>query len=165
MQQTKVLKPWPRWAKAICFTALAITVAFIFSNSMQVGVESAERSGSILSRLLEWLPFLGGWFTEHILRKLGHFLEYALAGFWLLLCLRSCTTQIRKYMARPLLAGILIALSDETIQLFVAGRSGQVTDVWIDSFGVVCGLLVTWCIVGIIEIYAAHKRGKTGGAV
>ncbi|MDO5140406.1 MAG: VanZ family protein [Eubacteriales bacterium] len=35
--------------------------------------------------------------------------------------------------------GLLTALTDETIQLFVEGRSGQITDVWIDFAGVCFG--------------------------
>lgn len=165
MHKANGLKQWPSWTRIASFTALVLTVLFIFSNSMQEGTASAERSGSLLQDLLDWLPILGGWFTEHILRKLGHFLEYALAGFWLLLCLRSCTVQVKQNITKPLLAGVLIALGDETIQLFVAGRSGQITDVWLDSFGMCCGLFVTWCIVTAIERYIAHKRDETGGAV
>lgn len=165
MQKTSTLAQWPRWTKAVSFTALLLTILFIFSNSMQVGTASAERSGSLLEELLACLPFLAGWFTEHILRKLGHFLEYALAGFWLLLCLRSCTAQIKQNITKPLLGGVLIALTDETIQLFVSGRSGQVTDVWLDSFGVCCGLLITWCVVKVIERYTAHRCREIGGAV
>jgi VanZ family protein len=33
---------------------------------------------------------------------------------------------------------------DETIQLFVDGRSGQVTDVLIDCAGACTGVLLTW---------------------
>jgi len=36
----------------------------------------------------------------------------------------------------------VIPLLDETIQLFVPGRSGQVGDIWIDCFGVVFGTLL-----------------------
>ena len=37
----------------------------------------------------------------------------------------------------------LVPFVDETIQLFVDGRSGQVDDVWLDLCGVVCGLVLT----------------------
>ena len=39
--------------------------------------------------------------------------------------------------------GLSCAFCDETIQLFVDGRSGQVDDVWLDLCGVVCGLVLT----------------------
>ena len=62
-------------------------------------------------------------------------------------------------------SGVLIALSDETIQLFVEGRSGQITDEWLDSAGVLFGLLCVGCLVWLIETYPAHRRSKTGGNV
>ena len=42
-----------------------------------------------------------------------------------------------------LLPGTLAALCDETIQLFVPGRSGQITDVWLDTAGYLTGALLT----------------------
>ena len=45
-----------------------------------------------------------------------------------------------------MLGGLLTALTDETIQLFVPGRSGQVTDIWIDFSGV-----MTDCDEGCLE--------------
>ncbi len=41
-----------------------------------------------------------------------------------------------------MLGGVLTALTDETIQIFSAGRSSQVTDVWLDFAGVLAGILV-----------------------
>lgn len=68
----------------------------------------------------------------HVVRKLAHFCEYLLEGFLLMLCLRVYTRHFFKHVSWPVLGGLLTALTDETIQLFVPGRSGQVTDIWID---------------------------------
>lgn len=46
-------------------------------------------------------------------------------------------------------AGLITALMDETIQLFSAGRSSQVTDVWIDFAGCVVGIVVCTAICTI----------------
>ncbi len=45
-------------------------------------------------------------------------------------------------MLLAILAAALYAASDETHQLFVAGRSGRVTDVMIDSAGAILGVLI-----------------------
>ena len=50
------------------------------------------------------------------------------------------------------MASLLTALTDETIQLFVPGRSGQVTDVWIDFSGVLTGLVVGLILLGLIRM-------------
>ena len=51
-----------------------------------------------------------------------------------------------------ILGGLLTALTDETIQLFVPGRSSQVTDVWIDFSGVMTGLIVGLILLGLIRM-------------
>ena len=50
------------------------------------------------------------------------------------------------------LALVLIPSIDETIQLFVPGRSGQVTDIWIDFSGVMTGLLVGLILLGLVRM-------------
>ena len=39
---------------------------------------------------------------------------------------------------------VLVASTDETIQLFVSGRSGQVSDVALDCVGVLIGMFSIW---------------------
>ena len=40
------------------------------------------------------------------------------------------------------LAGFLIPFVDETLQLFTEGRSGQISDVWLDCAGVLFGTVL-----------------------
>ena len=164
--QTKSLRaPWPRWSRILSFGLLVITVAFIFSNSMETAAESTVKSESALGLLQMLLQQLPDWFTEYFLRKLGHFAEYSLVGGVLFFCLRSCTVHLWRHGTKAMLGGILIALTDETIQLFFEGRSGQITDVWLDSAGVLFGMLFVGCLVLWIEHYTAHRRSTTGGNV
>lgn len=75
---------------------------------------------------------LGTW--DQILRKLGHFAEYAVLGFLLLRALeREIVTVV---------AGVGYALTDELHQHFVPGRQAATRDVVIDAAGVVLGLFV-----------------------
>ena len=61
----------------------------------------------------------------------------------------------------PMLGGVLTALTDETIQLFSDGRSGQVTDVWLDSAGVLTGILVAIVLLLACEgLYYHIKRSN-----
>lgn len=165
MQQQAMKKEWPRWTRLVLFAALALVVGFVFSNSMKVAVQSSQVSGSMLDDLYLAVPSLRGWLTEHLLRKIAHFAEYSLTGFLLMLCLRSCTPQIRQNWAKPALGGVLIALTDETIQLFVEGRSGQISDVWLDSAGVCFGLVVMWCMLVFFAWVQARRYRNTGGNV
>ncbi len=98
------------------------------------------------------LPGAADRLTMHIVRRLAHFCEYALEGFLLMLCLRVYTRHFVRHVSWPILGGLLTALTDETIQLFVPGRSGQVTDIWIDFSGVMTGLLVGLILLGLVRM-------------
>ena len=101
---------------------------------MQVATVSEGASGRVLDFMQKVLRKLGmpgaaNHLTMHIIRKLAHFSEYLLEGFLFMLCLRVYTKHVLKHVSWPILGGLLTALTDETIQLFVPGRSSQVTDV------------------------------------
>ena len=118
-------------------------IIFIFSNSMQVATESARRSAGVLHYLQE---FVGkGWLTDHIVRKAAHFSEFAILGVLGVQCMHGYT---KHYIMPALFSGLLTALTDETIQLFVEGRSGQVSDVWLDFAGCCFGVVVV--VISII---------------
>ena len=71
------------------------------------------------------------------------------------------TLLLRLWQHRPwsllVLCGMSTALFDETIQLFVAGRSGQIRDVWIDLGGFCAGVLLSI----LVENLRTGKRKKT----
>ena len=53
----------------------------------------------------------------------------------------------RNRIILSLVIGIVYASSDEIHQRFVSGRSGQITDVMIDSFGVLFGILIVMLVM------------------
>mgnify|MGYP003210817245 CR=1 FL=1 len=104
-------------------------------------------------------PGLAEHLTMHIVRKLAHFCEYTLEGFLLMLCMRVYSRHPLRHITVPMLGGVLTALTDETIQLFSEGRSSQVTDVWLDSAGVLAGILVAIVLLLACEgLYYHMKR-------
>jgi len=133
----------------VLFTlCLIATVLFIFSNSAQWGEVSGGRSQAVtqwLSKVMDKLG-LSFSFSEHLVRKLAHFAEYALLGFWLVLTLRVYTRRFLAHISWPLFFGLLVPVLDESFQLLIPGRSGQVLDIVIDFAGVLgglcCGLFV-----------------------
>lgn len=48
------------------------------------------------------------------------------------------------------------AFLDETIQLFVPGRSGQISDVWVDLLGAAVGIVLA--TVWIVGLRAVRRR-------
>ena len=153
----KRTSPWVLAGRVLFTAALIGCIWFIFSNSLQIAEVSEGSSGRVLGLMQGVLRRLGlpgaaDRLTMHIVRKLAHFSEYMLEGFLLMLCLRVYTRHFFKHVSWPILGGLLTALTDETIQLFVPGRSGQVTDVWIDFSGVLTGLVVGLILLGLIRM-------------
>lgn len=148
----------------VLFTLLlAAWIVFIFSNSMKNGTVSSGISGRLLKEIKAGLRGMGfDWvanhLTEHFLRKLGHFTEFMLEGFLLTLCVRVYTRRYLRYLAWPLLGGVLTGLTDETIQLFIPDRSSQVTDVWIDFSGVIIGVLIAVALIQICTRHSKHRN-------
>ena len=66
----------------------------------------------------------------------------------------TCTYEInnKKRAIITIVSGALYAMTDEIHQTFISGRSGQITDVLLDTFGVIVGtIFVTYIFKIIIE--------------
>ena len=155
--------PWVIAGRVVFTVALIACIAFIFSNSMAVAAVSEQSSGRVLHLMQAVLrrlghPALAERLTMHIVRKLAHFCEYALEGFLLMLCMRVYSRHPLRHITVPMLGGVLTALTDETIQLFSEGRSSQVTDVWLDSAGVLAGILAALLLMGLWRLLFHHRK-------
>ena len=119
----------------------------IFQFSSQNAQISGNTSGRVVDWIAELIPSIQKLNEEEktrvkeeimqpIIRKLAHFSIYALLGF-LIMGLASTYqgTFYQKILCSVLLACIY-AISDEVHQLFISGRSGQITDVLIDTAGI-----------------------------
>lgn len=154
---------WVIAGRVIFTAALIACIWFIFSNSMAVADVSSVSSGRVLQLLQAVLrrlghPALAQRLTMHLVRKMAHFCEYTLEGFLLMLCMRVYSRHPLRHITVPMLAGVLTALTDETIQLFSQGRSSQVTDVWLDSAGVLAGILAALLLMGLWRLLFHHRK-------
>ena len=124
---------------------------------------SGLRSAAVTEWLNGGLARVGvGWrFSERLVRKLGHFSEYALLGFWLMLSLRVYTRRILSYISWPLFFGLLAGLLYEGIQMFADGRGSDVRDVVIDFSGVVFGLLAALFLLLLVRMFHVLRESKT----
>lgn len=151
--------PWLIAFRVIFTVALIACIVFIFRNSLENGAESSARSQAVMAMVNGVLAKLHlGPLSEHFVRKMAHFSEFALEGFLLMLCIRVYTKHFVRHMSWPLLGGMTTALMDETIQLHSANRTSSVVDVWIDMAGVVAGLLVALVILLIVRGMMAFAR-------
>ena len=160
--QNERLSPWVIVGRVVFTLALAGCIWFIFSNSMAVAQVSSASSGRVLTLLQGALrrlghPALAQRLTQHVVRKMAHFCEYLLEGFLLMLCMRVYSRHPLRHITVPMLGGVLTALTDETIQLYSPGRSSQVTDVWLDSVGVLAGILVALVLMALCRLLFHHR--------
>ena len=121
------------------YLLLILNLAVIWGNSLLPGEISGAISGFVRDLIAMLLPGEGAPGQGHgLLRKLAHFTEFA--------CLGVILGWIMNRKNRPwwiaLGLGSLAACVDETNQIFVPERGPAVTDVMIDTSGVLTGILL-----------------------
>lgn len=88
---------------------------------------------------------------ENIIRKIAHFSLYALVGFLLMALFSTYNINEKNKIISTVTIGAIYAISDEFHQSFVSGRSGQVSDVFLDTLGVTVGGLFILLIIKIVN--------------
>lgn len=140
---------------SILFWALSvICMGVIFYFSSRTSTESSMQSDSILL----WITKIFGEnaVTDFIVRKTAHCLEYT--GLCLLLNFAWMFTKGKYQRLLSILCTSLYAVTDEVHQLFVEGRSCELRDWGIDTFGAVLGAIGFTILMAIIS--AAVKKCK-----
>ncbi len=143
--------------------ALAVSIMiFIFFCSSETADRSQRTSESFTEAVLSLFPsfkalpraekdgIIEG--VRFIVRKLAHFSVYC--GLGAMMYLSLVAARIKKLT--PLWAFIcsaLYAVSDEIHQMFVAGRSGELRDVCIDSSGALLGI-----VIALLAVTVYRKR-------
>ena len=159
MENRGLQRNWVR----ILLTALTLAVmVMIFLFSMETAEESDETSGTLARFVISivW-PDFGDYPAEEqqamfdgaqfAVRKSAHFSEYMLLGLLMRLCLESWFGKHRWLSPAAWGLSTLYAASDEFHQLLIDGRSGQWTDVFIDSAGVLTGVLVIALVLRLVR--------------
>lgn len=152
------------------FTLMAIlwmaAIFFFSSRNADESTAQSNRAGMLAGHLFvrgfdswteqEQLDFARK--IDYPVRKTAHASEYALLG---MLLFGAMTGTRRRRMCYAWLASTCYAATDEFHQLFVPGRSGQFTDVCIDSGGAVVGILAAAGIsLLIFRIRVRHRQGR-----
>lgn len=150
-----------------------IWMAFIFSFSSRSGDVSSQDSnhvGMIIGEV--FVPGFEQWndtkqddfadAIDHPIRKTAHAMEYAVLGFLTagIFADQKNLGKLRIFIPWLIAAGY--AATDEFHQLFVPGRSGQVSDVILDSAGAALGVLLMTGIEWLRVRKMAQKEGQNG---
>ncbi|MBQ6399942.1 MAG: VanZ family protein [Clostridia bacterium] len=157
------------WIRAVSTLMTLALMALIFSFSMEPAEASDATSGFLSMKVIRLLwPNYNQETPErqqeiydavqHVVRKCAHFLEYLALGFLMRICLLSWFGPFRLLIFSAWAAGTLYAGSDELHQLMIDGRSGQWTDVALDSTGVLCGVLLSGLFIRLAE--RIYRKGR-----
>ena len=156
-----------RTRKILFWCALALSILwllFIFSNSLDTGVESDQKSSSVTQFINNVLHAIGikGDIPHATVRKLAHFGEFAILAVFVsitLLLFPKKLPTLHCAIFCPVIC-LVCAYLDETIQIFSAGRGAQLSDVAIDTFGAICGtagiMLLYFIIIKITKRTKKH---------
>lgn len=148
--------------RIILMILLLETFFMIFGFSNQDAEESGGLSSNVAKIILKQVPcqeiedkesILER--TERVIRKVAHFSIYTLVGILLMSLISTYNLKENKRIIASLGIGVLYATSDEIHQLFIPGRSGQITDVILDSMGVLLGILL---VLLVLKIYKKMKE-------
>lgn len=136
----------------------------VFSFSNQQGKYSGNISKTIATKIIEVIDVQNKLpnkekevriqIVEPIIRKLAHYSIYILGGILILNCIYTFTSVGKRAIICSSIIGILYAISDETHQLFVSERSGNIADVIIDSLGILTGITIYLLVQKIFKIFA-----------
>ena len=141
---------------------MVVLMCIIFAFSAKTAVESDESSLQITDVIVNTYENLFHKIIDisdketlilqvnHIVRKLSHGLEYGVLAVLVSFHLWACSIKRRKLFLGAILISCIYAMTDEFHQLFVVGRSCQITDVMIDTTGAVIGA-TCFVIILILE--------------
>ena len=94
---------------------------------------------------------------ENVIRKIAHYSIYTLLGLLLMGLMSTFKITEMDKIAVSLIIGVLYASTDEIHQAFVPGRGAQITDVILDSMGVLTGICITMLV---LEVFRRICRKK-----
>ena len=134
---------------AVALLAVLIT---IFVLSAQNGEESSSTSG-FFTDLIE--AIFGQPPSEAIIRTLAHFCEFAALGFLMCNFIFALKDKLKPLFS--ILFSFIYAVSDEIHQYFIPERACQLSDLAVDSAGIILGTIVFSVIYLIIRKF---ERGK-----
>lgn len=120
----------------ISLLLVILWMIFIFVMSSFDATSSSNQSNFIVDIITSIINIKDIGLLSLIIRKLAHFTEYFILGILVI----NFITRYDKKIIIAIILCIIYATSDEIHQIFVPGRSCQITDIMIDSLGSIMGI-------------------------
>ena len=124
--------------KILNISLLIIWMIFIFVMSSFSATESTNQSNIIVTIISSTINISNPHLLTVTIRKLAHLIEYLILG----ILSYNVFKKSNKNIHISTLVCFLYAISDEIHQIFIPGRSGQITDILIDTIGALIGIII-----------------------
>lgn len=151
-------KQWSAW------TLVLFWMGVIFYLSHQPADESSALSSGIVEQIVAFLETITGksfsdvdW-MHYVIRKGAHLFAYFLLAILIMHASLQMGWKGTIQIIGTLIICVLYATSDEIHQLFIPGRSGEITDVLIDSVGALIGIFTFLTIHKSHQFFRKHKK-------
>ena len=149
---------------------IIICIAFIFYNSLKTAEQSikdSSRVAVVIERVVD-IAYKGNppenvtYFFKitfgNVLRDSAHFFEFFILGILVMLYSDKFRISVFRRFSFAFLFCILIALLDETIQLFSIGRAFELSDLVLDGLGSIAGIILIFLLWKIIKSKKGSKQ-------
>ena len=153
--------------RGILIIALTTIFVTIFGFSNQNAEKSAGLSQKVTNFVVEKVPLIKNLPKEEkeqvanriekVVRKIAHYSIYTLVGILLMNLMSTYKLKELDKIALSMIIGLIYAITDEIHQAFVPGRGALLTDVILDSIGVITGIFIAMLI---LEIYRKICKQK-----
>lgn len=155
--------------RIVLLVLILLNLATIFFFSHQDSKTSGRLSSNITNQIQVYTPHYAEkteaqqkvvhtqW--QYFLRGLAHGLLFCCLGVLSTLLVKTFHVRWYVYFCN-LLAGFLVALSDEIHQTFVPGRTFGWDDISYDMTGFLLGMVITCLVISIIQ-WIRFKKQKT----
>lgn len=135
-----------------------IIMLSIFSFSSQGGTSSSQLSMKVSGVICSVVFSRYEKFTEkqqsfvvkemhYFIRKLAHFAIYMILGMFTYAALVPYKEELKKPALISLIICGVYAVSDEIHQYYIPGREMRVTDMLLDTFGSLIGIIIVYVII------------------
>lgn len=129
----------------LAYLPAIIWMIVIFCFSHQSALQSSNLSGGILGYIIDIIKnslniAINEDLLHTVIRKGAHFTEYLILAVLVMFGLTK--NKVSKPFFKSVMICALYAMTDEFHQLFVAGRSGRVFDVMVDTSGAALGTFI-----------------------
>lgn len=147
-------------AQIVLLLLIFLTVAFILIQSMIPPEESQKESDTVGDIIADIIPpeTPPGEYIQINLRKIAHFVEFAILGVFTSLYVIFYLGKF-KAMALTFPAALILALLDETVQIF-SERGPSVKDVWIDFLGFAIVCVLSYTVYGVTKYISSKCKQK-----